>query len=58
MSQICGISSGQFQLYPITEGYAIKTETGISDPVIRFFRKDIDNDITLDISNTLADTLT
>ncbi len=53
MSQICDTSIGHIQLYPVTDGYAIKTDTGISDPVIRFFHKDIMSDITLDISNAL-----
>lgn len=58
VSQICDTDLGHYQLYPVTEGYAIKTDTGISDPVIRFFRKDIVSDITLDISNTLNENLT
>ncbi len=57
-SQICDTSLGHTQLYPVTEGYAIKTDTGTSDPVIRFFPKNIVTDITLDISNTLNGVLT
>ncbi len=58
VSQICDTPLGHFQLYPVTDGYAIKTETGISDPVIRFFQKNMVNDITTDISNTLNNNLT
>ncbi len=57
-SQICDTSLWHSQLYPITEGYAIKTDTGVSDPVIRFFPKDMVSDITTDISNTLQESLT
>jgi len=51
-SQIC-TGENPAQLYPVDEWYAIKTSAGISDPVIRFFHKDIANNIELSISNTL-----
>lgn len=57
-SQICDGPMGHIQLYPVEDWYAIKTDTGISEPVIRFFHKDMANNIELDISNTLNGNLT
>lgn len=56
-SQIC-TGNTTAQLYPVTDGYAIQTDTGLSEPVIRFFHKDIANNIELAISDTLNKTLT
>ena len=56
-SQIC-TENGHSQLYPVDGGYAIKTDAGIGNTVIRFFHKDIGNDIVLAMSDALSKNLT